>query len=88
MLARVHRGRRRLAQLLTAFPLPILAALLAGAGILHIGLLTDLGGVRDWAFALGVGLVGFEANLAVALAGGLAAWWLWRGGLQLRRAFA
>lgn len=64
-----------LAALLTAFPLPILAGLLATAGLLHIGLLRDLRGVPAWGLALGVGLVGYEIHLAVALAGGLGVYW-------------
>ena len=73
-----------LAALLTAFPLPILAGLLACAGILHIGLLRDLRGRPSWALALLVGGVGFFVNLAVALALGLALWWLARGAAVLR----
>jgi MFS superfamily sulfate permease-like transporter len=61
--------------LLAAFPLPILAGLLAGAGLLHIGLLRDLRDPRSLAFAACLGTVGFAVNLAVALALGLAAWW-------------
>jgi sulfate permease, SulP family len=65
-----------LAGLLTAFPLPILAGVLATAGVLHILLLRDLSRARDWAIALLVGIVGFEVNLTVGLALGLALWWL------------
>jgi SulP family sulfate permease len=65
-----------LAGLLTAFPLPILAGVLATAGVLHILLLRDLTRARDWAVALLVGIVGFEVNLTVGLALGLALWWL------------
>jgi sulfate permease, SulP family len=65
-----------LAGLLTAFPLPILAGVLACAGVLHILLLRDLHRARDWAIALLVGAVGFEINLTVGLALGLAIWWL------------
>jgi sulfate permease, SulP family len=65
-----------LAGLLTAFPLPILAGVLACAGVLHIALLLDLTRARDWALALLVGVVGFEVNLTVGLALGLALWWL------------
>jgi len=65
-----------LAGVLPAFPLPILAAMLATAGILHIGLLRDLRAVRDWVLALLVGVIGFEVNLVWALAAGLAAWWI------------
>ena len=64
-----------LAALLPAFPLPILAALLATAGVLHIGLLRDLDGARSWTLALLVGVVGFATDLAVGLALGLALWW-------------
>ena len=62
--------------LLGAFPLPILAALLATAGLLHIGLLRDLSGARSWALALTVGVLGFTVDLALALAVGLALWWI------------
>jgi sulfate permease, SulP family len=75
-----------LASLLAAFPLPILAGVLATAGILHIGLLRDLRTVGDWALALAVGAVGFTTDLATALLLGLAVWWLPRGALRLRTA--
>jgi sulfate permease, SulP family len=65
-----------LANVLPAFPLPILAGMLATAGLLHIGLLRDLRAARDWALALLVGVIGFEVNLLWALAAGLAAWWV------------
>ena len=65
-----------LADLLAAFPLPILAGVLATAGVLHILLLRDLHRARDWAVALLVGVVGFELNLTIGLALGLAVWWL------------
>jgi hypothetical protein len=71
-----------LAELLTAFPLPILAGVLATAGVLHILLLRDLRGAPAWAFALLVGAVGFQLNLTVALGIGLALWW---GAEGLRR---
>jgi sulfate permease, SulP family len=74
-----------LAPLLAAFPLPILAGLLASAGILHVGLLRDLRGAYDWALALVVGAVGFQLNLTVALVLGLAAWWLPRAARALRQ---
>ena len=64
-----------LAGLLTAFPLPILAALLATAGLLHIGLLRDLREPWAWALALAVGIVGFQVHLALALGGGLVVYW-------------
>lgn len=75
-----------LATLLTAFPLPILAGLLATAGLLHVGLLRDVRGTLGWAVTIGVGLVGFFWNLAPAVALGLAAWWLVRGAGRLRAA--
>jgi hypothetical protein len=77
-----------LASLLAAFPLPILAGVLATAGILHIGLLRDLRTAGDWALALAVGAVGFTTDLATALLLGLAVWWLPRGALRLRTATA
>lgn len=64
-----------LAALLTAFPLPILAGLLAVSGLLHIGLLRDLEQPGHWAIAIGIGVTGFLTNLAVALAAGLVVWW-------------
>jgi sulfate permease, SulP family len=64
-----------LAALLTAFPLPILAALLATAGLLHIGLLRDLREPWAWALALAVGIFGYQVHLAVALGGGLLVYW-------------
>jgi sulfate permease, SulP family len=73
-----------LAVLLPAFPLPILAALLAGAGILHVALLGDLRGVPAWAAALLVGVLGFTLNLAIGLAAGLLVWWVPRGIRRLR----
>jgi sulfate permease, SulP family len=77
-----------LGALLAAFPLTILAALLATAGLLHIGLLRDLGDARHWVVALVVGIVGFEVNLGLALALGLALWWIPVGALRLRAALA
>jgi MFS superfamily sulfate permease-like transporter len=64
-----------LGALLVAFPLPILAGLLAVAGLLHIGLLRDLAGRREWLVALLVGLLGFQLNLLAGLGAGLALWW-------------
>ena len=77
-----------LAALLAAFPLPVLAGLLATAGALHISLLRDLRGAWRWVLALTVGVVGFEVNLTYALALGLALWWIPRGALRLRTAVA
>lgn len=65
-----------LATLLGAFPIPILAALLAIAGLLHIALLCDLAKPAHWAIAIGIGAVGFLSNLAIALAAGLVVWWV------------
>jgi SulP family sulfate permease len=81
-------GGAGLAALLPAFPLPILAALLATAGLLHIGLLRDLRGAPAWLLALLVGIVGFELNLAIAVALGLTLWWLGRGVVVLRGALS
>ncbi len=75
-----------LAAMLAAFPLPVLAGLLATAGLLHIGLLRDLRRPRAWIFALAVGGVGFQVNLALAVGAGLAAWWLLEGATRLRAA--
>jgi SulP family sulfate permease len=79
-----------LADVLPAFPIPVLAGLLATAGLLHIALLRDLRGARDWTLALLVGGIGFELNLLWALAAGLAAWWIpyGFGRLQARLATA
>lgn len=65
-----------LSTLLAGFPLPIMAGLLAVAGVLHIALLRDLRRPFDWALAVAVGVAGFATNLAWALLGGLAVWWL------------
>jgi hypothetical protein len=73
-----------LAAVLTAFPLPILAALLAAAGVLHIGLARDLADAREIALALLVAVLGFWLNLAVGLAAGLVVWWGARAGSRLR----
>jgi SulP family sulfate permease len=70
---------------LAGFPVPILAGLLAVAGLLHIRLLKDIRGPWNWAVAIAVGVVGFLSNLAVALVGALLIWWAVRG-LQSRRA--
>jgi len=75
-----------LAALLSAFPVPILAGMLAAAGVLHVGLLRDLSGARGWTVALLVGVVGVTVDLTLALAVGLAGWWLPAGAVRLRRA--
>ena len=77
-----------LAAVLAAFPLPILAALLASAGLLHIGLLRDLQGASAWTLALLVGAVGFGVHLALAVALGLVLWWLPRAVAPLRARLA
>jgi hypothetical protein len=77
-----------LGALLTAFPLTILAALLATSGLLHIALLRDLRSARHWVIALVVGIVGFEVNLGLALLLGLALWWIPVGAIRLRAALA
>jgi uncharacterized membrane protein len=64
-----------MAALLAAFPLPILAGMLAAAGILHVQLLRDLRGWWPIAVAIAVGVVGVTLNLALGLLLGLAAWW-------------
>lgn len=64
-----------LATLLAAFPLTILAALLAAAGVMHLGLLRDLRGAREWGLALLVGVLGLLTNLAIGLAAGLLLRW-------------
>ena len=74
-----------LAAVLPAFPLPILAGLLAVAGLLHIGLLRDLRGVREWAIAFLIGGLGFEVNLLVGLVVGLCVWWIPIGVSRLNR---
>lgn len=61
--------------LLASFPLPILAGLLAIAGLLHIALLKDLREPAHWALAIAVGVTGLLANLAIALAVALLVWW-------------
>lgn len=73
-----------LGALLAAFPLPILAAMLAAAGVLHIGLLRDLRTPQSWLTALVVGVLGVTTNLTVGLAAGLAIWWLPRAVQRLK----
>lgn len=65
-----------MATLLSAFPLAILAGMLAAAGVLHVWLLADLRGRWAWTVALTVGAVGIFANIALGLVVGLALWWL------------
>jgi SulP family sulfate permease len=73
-----------LSAVLGGFPLPILAGLLAVAGLLHIALLNDLRRPSHWIFAVAVGIVGFVSNLAVALVGALLFWWAANAILTLR----
>lgn len=65
-------------QVLTAFPLSVLAALLAVAAWAHIQLLRDLRTVTDWGLALATGVIGVVWNLAWALAIALLAAWILR----------
>lgn len=76
-----------LAAALAGFPLPILAGLLAVAGLLHIALLKDLRQPADWAMAIAVGATGFLSNLAIALAGALLIWWGAKAFSTLRRRY-
>jgi hypothetical protein len=64
-----------LTAMLSGFPLPILAGLLAVAGLLHIALLKDLSELFHWALAIMVGVIGFFSNLAIALGAALLMWW-------------
>lgn len=64
-----------LASQLAAFPLPILAGMLAAAGLLHIGLLADLEGTWPRVLAVAVGVIGLLLNLAIAVVIGLVLWW-------------
>jgi hypothetical protein len=73
-----------LASLLAAFPLPILAGMLAAAGVLHIRLLGDLHSRWELGLAVAVGLVGVTVNIALGLVLGLAAWWGWALAVRLR----
>ncbi|HUP32519.1 MAG TPA: putative sulfate/molybdate transporter [Gaiellaceae bacterium] len=71
--------------LLAAFPLSILGGLLAGAGVLHIGLLRDLERGPALALAAAIGVLGLLTNIAVGLVAGLVVWWGGRALLALRR---
>jgi SulP family sulfate permease len=73
-----------LSVLLTSFPLPILAGLLATAGVLHITLLRDLRTRSDWLIAALVGLLGLLGWLALGLVVGvLLAWAVTRAGRRV-----
>lgn len=63
-----------LAAVLTSYPLPILAALLATAAVAHVRLLSDLRGHWDWIIAIAVGVIGVAVNLALALVAGMLAY--------------
>ena len=69
--------------LLAGFPLPILAGLLAIAGLLHVALLKDLRHPAHWALAIAVGITGLLSNLAIALVGALLVWWAARAVIAL-----
>jgi sulfate permease, SulP family len=77
-----------LAALLAAFPLAILAGMLAAAGVLHVRLLRDLHGRWELCIAVAVGVLGVTVNLALGLLLGLAAWWGWELAARLRPANA
>lgn len=63
---------RGLADVLVAFPLPVLAALLVVAGVAHARLLADVRDRASWAVVVLVAGTGFVWNLAVGLVAGLA----------------
>jgi len=67
-----------LAGLLVYFPLPILAGLLATAGVLHLSLVRDLRHPLDWVIALIVGVLGLFGWLALGLVVGLVVHLLFR----------
>jgi MFS superfamily sulfate permease-like transporter len=73
-----------LAALLAGFPVPILAALLAVSGVLHMALLKDLQDPYHWALAIAVGVTGLVSNLAIALVGALLIWWAAKAVTDLR----
>ena len=73
-----------LADLLGGFPLPLLAALLAVSGVLHIALLKDLQDSYHWALAIAVGVTGLVSNLAIAVVGALLIWWAAKAVAELR----
>jgi MFS superfamily sulfate permease-like transporter len=64
-----------LADVLTHFPLPVLAGLLAVAGVLHLGLARDLRRPADWLVAVVVGILGLLGQLALGLVLGLVLAW-------------
>lgn len=64
---------RGLADVLVAFPLPVLAGLLGVAAVAHARLLRDVRGARAWAVVVAVGVLGVTVNLAVGVVVGLVA---------------
>lgn len=62
---------RGLGGVLAAFPLPVLAALLAVAAVAHARLLRDVRGPGAWAVVVAVGVLGVVVNLAVGMLVGL-----------------
>jgi len=77
-----------LGALMAAFPLPLLAGMLAAAGVLHIRLLRDVREPFDLSVAVAVGVLGVSVNLALGLAVGLGAWWARALAARLRPARA
>lgn len=71
VLVAVAAGRG-LGGVLAAFPLPVLAALLAVAAVAHAKLLRDVRGPGAWAVVVAVGVLGVVVNLAVGMLVGLA----------------
>lgn len=63
---------RGLGGVLAAFPLPVLAALLAVAAVAHARLLRDVRGLGGWAVVVAVGVLGVVVNLALGMLVGLA----------------
>lgn len=63
---------RGLGGVLAAFPLPVLAALLAVAAVAHARLLRDVHGPGAWVVVVTVGVLGVVVNLALGMLVGLA----------------
>lgn len=62
---------RPLAAVLPSFPLPVLAAMLAAAGVAHIKLVSDLRGWSPWVVAAVVGLAGATGHLVEGIVVGV-----------------